>query len=138
MTLDFCLKKANDFVDLKKRCYIKSIVTTQHVIKYYTVTPDIQIYPHYKSVRIKKILPTNVGLSGCDPKSDPFLGPLCRLYYSLSPFQAVHFWYFLLICADGGRTETDGRWLLVGQRNVICASRKNAKTSYLRSGDQLI
>ena len=40
------------------------------------------------------------------------MGPLCRLYYSLSPFQAVHFWYFLLICADG-RTE-DGRTLAPG------------------------
>ena len=40
------------------------------------------------------------------------MGPLCRVFQLLNPFQAVHFWDFLLICADG-RTE-DGRTLAPG------------------------
>ena len=30
------------------------------------------------------------------------MGPLCRLYYSLSPFHEVHFWDFLLNQPDAG------------------------------------
>ena len=53
-----------------------------------------------------------------DPKNEPNLGPLCRVFQLLNPFQAVHFWD---ICWFG-RTPAaarGGRWLLVGQRNVI-------------------
>ena len=65
------------------------------------------------------------------PKMNQNWDPLCRVFQLLNPFQAVHFWTFADLAgrrtdgADAHGAAAHGRWLLVGQRNVIGASRNN-------------